>query len=34
MAGNGFWDVSSTTLDDISETIAVKFNITVAQAGN
>ncbi|MCG1037037.1 DUF4856 domain-containing protein [Polaribacter sargassicola] len=33
-AGNGFWDVTSTTLDDISNTIASKFNFTVTQAGS
>ncbi|MEO9572357.1 MAG: DUF4856 domain-containing protein [Polaribacter sp.] len=30
-AGNGFWDVTSTTLDDISTTIASKFSFTVAE---
>ena len=34
MSGNGFWDVSTTTLDEISNKIAAKFNFTVAQAGN
>lgn len=34
MFGNGFWDVSTTTLDEISNKIAAKFNFTVAQAGN
>ncbi|GAB7256760.1 DUF4856 domain-containing protein [Polaribacter sp. OB-PA-B3] len=34
LAGNGFWDVSTTTLDEISATIAAKFNFTVAQAGS
>ena len=34
MTGNGFWDVTSTTLDTLSETIASKFNFTVAQAAN
>ncbi len=32
MAGNGFWDVSTETLDNISEAIAAKFDFTVAQA--
>ena len=30
--GNGFWDVTPQTLDDISESIAAKFDFTVAQA--
>ena len=34
LSGNGFWDVSITTLDEISATIAAKFNFTVAQAGS
>lgn len=34
MTGNGFWDITTTTLDTISETIASKFNFTVAQAAN
>ena len=33
-AGNGFWDVTAETLDDISNTIAAKFNFTVDQAGS
>jgi hypothetical protein len=33
-AGNGFWDVTADTLDEISNTIAAKFNFTVAQAGS
>lgn len=32
--GNGFWDVSGATLDEISEDIASKFDFTVAQAAN
>jgi len=32
-AGNGFWDVTPTTLDAISESIADKFDFTVEQAG-
>lgn len=31
---NGLWDVTPATLDDLSETIAAKFNFTVAQAGS
>lgn len=34
MTGNGFWDVSGSTLDSMSETIASRFGITVAQAAN
>lgn len=34
MTGNGFWDVNNATLDDISTSIAAKFNFTVLQAGN
>ena len=33
LANNGFWDVTSSTLDAISESIADKFDFTVAQAG-
>ncbi len=33
-AGNGFWDVTSTTLDEISNAIAAKFYFTVEQAGS
>lgn len=33
-AGNGFWDVSSDTLDDISDEIATAFGFTVEQAAN
>lgn len=29
---NGFWDLTPTTLDSISEAIAAKFEFTVAQA--
>lgn len=32
--GNGFWDLSSETLDEMSATIAAKFNFTLAQAGS
>ncbi|QTE23458.1 DUF4856 domain-containing protein [Polaribacter cellanae] len=31
---NGFWDVSGATLDQISNSIAGKFNFTLAQAAN
>ncbi|MFS4482623.1 DUF4856 domain-containing protein [Hyunsoonleella sp. 2307UL5-6] len=33
-AGNGFWDISEDALDTMSNTIAAKFNFTVAQAGS
>jgi len=32
--GNGFWEVTPETLDNISNTIANKFSFTVAQAGS
>ena len=32
-AGNGFWEVTPATLDEISNAIAAKFDFTVAQAG-
>ncbi len=31
---NGLWDVTGSTLDNISEAIAAKFNFTVDQAGS
>lgn len=31
-AGNGFWDITAETLDDLSTKIAAKFDFTVAQA--
>ncbi|WOI23065.1 DUF4856 domain-containing protein [Nonlabens ulvanivorans] len=34
MTGNGFWDVTPTTLDQISDDIAARFNFTTAQASN
>lgn len=34
MTANGFWDVTSETLDSISEDIASRFNFTVEQAGS
>ncbi|MGK0413978.1 MAG: hypothetical protein ACJA1B_002196 [Polaribacter sp.] len=34
MQGDGFWDITTTTLDEMSETIAAKFNFTVTQAGS
>lgn len=30
--GNGFWDIGSTTLDEMAEEIAAKFDFTVEQA--
>ena len=30
-SGNGFWDISETTIDEISTAIASKFNFTVSQ---
>ena len=32
--GNGLWEVTPETLDDISETIATRFNFTVEAASN
>ncbi len=32
--GDGFWDVTATTLDELSQTIAAPFDFTVAQAAN
>lgn len=32
LAGNGFWDIGATTLNNISSTIASKFNFTVQEA--
>lgn len=34
MAGNGFWDITETTLDNLSNDIAARFNFTVAEAGS
>lgn len=34
MAGDGFWDVTTTTLDNISDEIAAKFSFTVEEAGS
>lgn len=34
LSGNGFWDITDETLDELSETIASKFNFTVLQAGS
>jgi hypothetical protein len=34
MAGNGFWDITTTTIDDISDAIAAKFSFTTAQAAS
>jgi hypothetical protein len=33
-AGNGFWDVTPATLDEMSNTIADRFGFTVDQAGS
>ena len=33
-AGYGLWDITPTTLDEMSEEIASKFDFTIAQAGN
>ena len=33
-AGNGFWDVTPATLDEMSNTIANRFTFTVTQAGS
>lgn len=34
MEGNGFWDVSEDTLDELSNQIADRFNFTLEQAGS
>ena len=33
-AGNGFWDIESNTLDEMSSAIADKFSFTIDQAGS
>lgn len=33
LAGDGFWDITETTLDEVSNAIASKFNFTTEQAG-
>jgi hypothetical protein len=33
LAGDGFWDISEITLDEVSNAIASKFNFTTEQAG-
>ena len=33
-SGNGFWDLTADQLDTMSETIAARFGISVAQAGS
>ena len=33
-SGNGFWDLTANQLDTMSETIATRFSISVAQAGS
>jgi hypothetical protein len=32
MQGNGFWDVTTTTLDEMSDDIAARFDFTVSEA--
>jgi len=34
MNGNGFWDVTEATLDQISNEISARFTFTTAQAGS
>ncbi|ARV10617.1 DUF4856 domain-containing protein [Winogradskyella sp. PC-19] len=34
MENDGFWDVTSATLDNMSDSIAARFDFTVAQAAN
>jgi hypothetical protein len=34
MEGDGFWEVSETTLDELSNQIADRFSFTVEQAGS
>lgn len=34
ISGNGFWDLDAATLDDISNSIAARFDFTVDQASN
>lgn len=34
MAGNGFWDVTPATLDEISDAISAEFSFTTAEAAN
>ena len=34
MQGNGFWDLTAETLDQMSEAIAAEFGFTVEQAAN
>ncbi len=34
LEGNGFWDVTTVTLDEISEDIAAKFDFKVEEAGS
>ncbi|QHI35912.1 hypothetical protein IMCC3317_12600 [Kordia antarctica] len=34
LTGNGFWDVTPATLDEISEAISAEFSFTTAQAAN
>lgn len=34
MQGNGFWEITTTTLDALSETIATRFEISLASVQN
>lgn len=34
LVGDGFWDISATTLDEMSNTISNRFNFTLEQAGS
>lgn len=34
MQNDGFWDVTTTTLDEMAETISAKFSFTLTQAGS
>ena len=34
MEGNGFWDVTTNTLDEISDEISAKFGFTTEEASN
>ncbi|WP_034057625.1 DUF4856 domain-containing protein [Lacinutrix jangbogonensis] len=34
MAGNGFWELTGSQLDAMSNTISAEFNFTIAQAGS
>ncbi|WP_248723453.1 DUF4856 domain-containing protein [Seonamhaeicola sp. ML3] len=34
LSGNGFWDITTQTLDTMSDEISARFNFTTAQAGS